>query len=107
MALVTHAARRTRHDSVSTSIGTKDQSVAILGGLLLNVPLAILFILLARRIMLRTAAVLAAALSASSGPHRAHDVSIPFATTWREQEIDNRLLHHLQEPPHGSLDSSD
>jgi hypothetical protein len=80
---------------VSTSMGTRDQSVAILGALLVNVPLVIFFILLARRIMLRTAAVLAAALSAGPVPHRAHDVAMPFATTWREQEIDNRSLRNL------------
>jgi hypothetical protein len=88
-------------------MGTRDQSVAILSALFVNVPLITLFVLLARRIMLRTAAVLAAALSADSVPHRAHDVAIPFATTWREQEIDNRSPRNLQEPTRDPLDSSD
>lgn len=92
---------------VSTSIGTRDQSMAILSALFVNVPLIILFILLARRIMLRTAAVLAAALRAGPASRRAHDVAIPFATTWRERVIDDRSLSEHEEPTRDSFDSSD
>ena len=63
---------------VNTSFGTKDQFVSLLAALAANVPMAIIFILLARHIMLKTAAVLAAALSTGSVPHHAHEVPIPF-----------------------------
>jgi hypothetical protein len=90
---------------VNTSLGTKGQLVTILSALFANVPLAIFFILLARRIMLRTAAVLATALSTGSVPHRAHDVAIPFPTTWHEREIDNASIRDHDEVSRDTLDS--
>ena len=91
---------------VSTSIGTPEQSSAILGALILNVPLAVFFIALARRIMLRTAAVLAASLRVGPAPHRAHDVAIPFATTWRQPETEGELFREWLEPPRDPGNSS-
>ncbi|MGC8510429.1 MAG: hypothetical protein ACP5PB_06110 [Acidimicrobiales bacterium] len=66
---------------VNTSFGTRDQLVPLLTALAANVPLAIIFILLARHIMLQTAAVLATALDTGSVPHHAHDVPMPFEFT--------------------------
>ena len=77
---------------VNTSLGTKGELAPILTALLANVPLALFFIWLARRIMLRTAWVLAAALSTGPPPHHAHEVSIPFATTWRRQKLSGESL---------------
>ncbi len=79
---------------VSTSIGTSDQSSALVGALLFNLPLAVFLVLLSRRIMLRTAAVIAAAVGAGSAPHRVHDVAIPFATSGREQEVGEGSPHN-------------
>jgi hypothetical protein len=73
---------------VTTSLGTRDQLASILSGIFLNVPLALFFFSLARRIMLRSAAVLAMALSSGAVPQRAHEVPMPFATTWREQVVE-------------------
>ncbi len=87
---------------VSTSVGTSDQSRSIVGALIFNLPLAAFFVLLAHRIMLRTAAVLAAALRVGSVPQRAHDVAIPFATTWREPEMSDESLRNDHGPGHGS-----
>ena len=63
---------------VSTSIGTKDEYLTILTALLANVPMATFFLWLARRIILRTAAVLASALHTGPAPRHAHDVTLPF-----------------------------
>jgi uncharacterized membrane protein len=92
---------------VSTSMGTKDQWMAVLSTLFVNLPLVIFFIMLARRIMLRTAAVLAAALSTDFVPHHAHDVAIPFATTWREQVIDHRSSQDSHEASREVANPSD
>ncbi len=73
---------------VNTSLGTRGEWVTILTALLANVPMALFFIWLARRIMLRTAAVLAAALRTGPAPHHAHDVSLAFVTTWRDPVAD-------------------
>ncbi len=69
---------------INTSIGTKYQFSSILTALIGNVPMAAFFILLSRHIMLRTAAVLAAALNTGAAPSHAHEVSLLFATTWHE-----------------------
>lgn len=73
---------------VNTSLGTKYQSLTLVTALVANVPMAACFIWLARRIMLRTAAVLAAALGSAPAPHHAHDVAMPFTIIWREREFE-------------------
>ncbi len=67
---------------VNTSFGTGGEAVAILTAVLCNLPLAIFFFWLARRIMLRTAAVIAAATGDSTLPRHVRDVRMPFARTW-------------------------
>lgn len=69
---------------VNTSFGTKGEALTIVTALGGNLPLALVFILLARRIMLRSAAILAEARGAEDRPRHAHDVTMPFATTWRD-----------------------
>jgi hypothetical protein len=69
---------------VNTSIGTRDQSLAILTALIANIPMAAFFIFLTRHIMLQTAAALAVAMNIDESPHHAHRVSLPFSTTWHE-----------------------
>jgi hypothetical protein len=69
---------------VNTSIGTKDQWLSILTALIANIPMAALFIILTRHIMLQTAAALVVALNIDEPPHHAHRVSLPFSTTWHE-----------------------
>lgn len=89
---------------VTTSLGTRDQWASILSGIFLNVPLALFFFSLARRIMLRSAAVLAVALRSGTAPQRAHEVAMPFATTWHEQVVDPTTINDI---PHGSPEGSD
>ena len=69
---------------INTSWGTSGLPVTILTALIGNVPLAVVFFWLARRIMLRTAAVLARSLAGAEPPHRAIDVTFPFAVTWQD-----------------------
>ncbi len=73
---------------VNTSLGTKDEYVTILTALLANLPMALFFTWLARRIMLRTAAVLAAATHAGPAPKRAHDVTLPFVVGSANTEVE-------------------
>ena len=90
---------------VTTSLGTRDQLSSILSGILLNIPLALFFFALARRIMLRSAAVLAAALSNDAPPQRAHDVAMPFATTWRER-VEPTSSGESPDATHGGMEPS-
>lgn len=69
---------------VNTSFGTKGEALTILTALGGNLSLALVLILLARRIMLRSAAMLAEAQGAENRPRHAHDVTMPFATTWHD-----------------------
>jgi hypothetical protein len=69
---------------VNTSFGTRGEALTIVAALGGNLPLAFVFILLARRIMLRSAAMLAEARGAEDRPRHAHDVTMPFATTWHD-----------------------
>ena len=88
---------------VNTSIGTKDQFLSILTALIANVPLATFFILLARHIMLRTAAVLAVALNTGPAPHHAHLVALPFPATGHADNSERSALGtspgHVPQPP--------
>ncbi|NNN20758.1 MAG: hypothetical protein HKL80_01980 [Acidimicrobiales bacterium] len=65
---------------VSTSFGTSDQVFTLLNALLVNIPVSMFLLFLARRIMLRTAEVLAAALNSGPVPHHVHEVVMPFVT---------------------------
>jgi len=67
---------------VNTSCGTKGEALTVVTAVGGNLPLALVLILLARRIMLRSAAMLAEARGVEDRPRHAHDVAIPFATTW-------------------------
>ena len=69
---------------VNTSFGTGGEPLTIVTALLGNIPLAVFFFWLARRIMLRTAVVMAHAMNRTEAPHRALDVTFPFAVTWEE-----------------------
>jgi hypothetical protein len=69
---------------VNTSFGTKDGLLTMVTAVCVNLPLAILFIVVARRIMLRSATILAALTSSDPPPRHARDVEMPFATTWRD-----------------------
>ncbi len=84
---------------INTSIGTKNQFLSILTALIGNIPMAVFFILLARHIMLRTAAVLAVALNTGPPPSHAHDVSLPFTTTWHEGTPQGSLSPSLADAP--------
>lgn len=69
---------------VNTSFGTKDQILTMATALFANLPLAIFLIMVARRIMLRSARILTSLKSDDPLPKHAHDVKMPFATTWRD-----------------------
>ncbi len=69
---------------ITTSFGTSGEPLTIVTALIGNIPLAVFFFWLARRIMVRTAVVMAHALNSTETPHRALDVTFPFATTWEE-----------------------
>jgi hypothetical protein len=69
---------------VNTSFGTRGEVVTIVTALGGNLPLAIAFILLARRIMLRSAAMLAEARGATKRPRHVHEVAMAFPTTWHD-----------------------
>ena len=69
---------------INTSWGTSGLAVSILTALIGNIPLSIFFFWLARRIMLRTAAVVARAMHRGDVPQRAIDVTFPFAVTWSD-----------------------
>ena len=68
---------------VNTSFGTKDGLLTMVTAVSVNLPLAILFIFVARHIMLRSAATLAVLTSSDSPPQHARDVKMPFAITTR------------------------
>ncbi len=67
---------------INTSWGTSGFPVTILTALIGNIPLAVVFFWLARRIMLRTAAVVARTRHEGAPPERAIDVTFPFAVAW-------------------------
>lgn len=93
---------------VNTSLGTRGEWVTILTALLANVPMALFFIWLARRIMLRTAAVLATAQRTGPAPQHAHDVTLPFVITWRVPVPDGPTDSLEQgPPPAGSCGTAD
>ncbi len=69
---------------INTSWGTSGLAVTILTALIGNIPLALVFFWLARRIMLRTAAVVARATHRGDVAQRAIDVTFPFAVTWSD-----------------------
>ncbi|MGC8510938.1 MAG: hypothetical protein ACP5PB_08740 [Acidimicrobiales bacterium] len=69
---------------INTSWGTSGLPVSILTAVIGNIPLSIFFFWMARRIMLRTAMVVARATHAGNVPQRAIDVTFPFAVTWPE-----------------------
>ncbi len=67
---------------INTTWGTSGLVVSISTALIGNIPLAFFFFWLARRIMLRTAAVVARAMHNEGVPQRAIDVTFPFAVAW-------------------------
>ncbi len=67
---------------INTSWDTGGFPVTILTALFANIPLSLFFFWLARRIMLRTAAAVVRATNHGDAPHRAIDVTFPFAVTW-------------------------
>jgi len=76
---------------VNTSFATKGEALTIVTALGGNLPLALVFILLARRIMLRSAAALAEARGTDDRPRHARDVTMPFDTTWHDDTMGLRV----------------
>jgi len=76
---------------VNTSFATKGEALTIVTALGGNLPLALVFILLARRIMLRSAAALAEARGTDDRPRHARDVTMPFDTTWHDDTTGLRV----------------
>jgi len=85
---------------VNTSFGTRGEALTIVTALGGNLPLALVLILLARRIMLRSAALLAEARGAEDRPRHAHDVALPFAITWHDETA---ALPQPGVPPHAAV----
>lgn len=85
---------------VTTSFGTRGEVLPIVTAMVGNVPLALFFIWLARRIMLRTAVVVAVAAGDGTPPQRARDVAIPFAPTWHRPNAGGRPTVPGAEPGH-------
>lgn len=67
---------------VTTSFGTRDEAVTLLTALACNLPVAVFFIVLARRILLRTAAEVAALEGRAGRPRRVRDVPLLLAARW-------------------------
>jgi len=63
---------------VNTSFGTRGELLTIVTAVFGNLPLAIFLIFLARRIMMRSAAVIAALTGKGPPPRHARDVELPF-----------------------------
>ncbi len=78
---------------ITTSWGTRGLLVAITTALVGNVPLALLLFWLARRILLRTADVIAHVMNRPDVPRHAIEVSFPFAVTWPDA-----FPHHRDAP---------
>jgi hypothetical protein len=83
---------------VNTSFGTRGEALAIVTALGGNLPLALVFILLARQIMLRSAAILAEARGVHDRPRHARDVTMPFAATWHDEAPASFPDHHGHPP---------
>lgn len=69
---------------VNTSFGTSGEALTIVTAVGGNLPFSLLLIGLARRIMLRSAAVLAEAGGVGARPRHAYEVPIPFAPGWSD-----------------------
>lgn len=86
---------------VNTSFGTRGEALTIVTALGGNLPLALVLILLARRIMLRSAAMLAEARGARERPRHAHEVTMAFPTTWHGEAAEAKA-HLARVSPDGS-----
>jgi hypothetical protein len=67
---------------VTTSFGTRDETVALLTAVVCNLPVALFFLVIARRILLRTAGEVAALEGRPGRPRRVRDVPLLLAARW-------------------------